>query len=77
MSETRWRNRTVLGIGLASLFSVWSHEVETTLNTAFPVVTDATVAEKPLHRHCASIQSKTPRQSLLDLLRPAGSIHIR
>jgi MFS family permease len=27
----RWLNRTVLGIGLASLFSDWSHEIATTL----------------------------------------------
>ena len=25
----RWLNRTVLGIGLASLFSDWSHEIAT------------------------------------------------
>src|SRR6266581_5440230 len=28
---TRWLNRTVLGIGLASLFSDWSHEMATTV----------------------------------------------
>ena len=28
-------NRTVLGIGLASLFSDWSHEIATTLMPAF------------------------------------------
>ena len=27
----RWLNRTVLGIGLASLFSDWSHEMATTV----------------------------------------------
>ena len=32
---TRWLNRTVLGIGLASLFSDWSHEIATTLMPAF------------------------------------------
>jgi len=25
----RWLNRTVLGVGLASLFSDWSHEIAT------------------------------------------------
>ena len=31
----RWLNRTVLGIGLASLFSDWSHEIATTLMPTF------------------------------------------
>src|SRR6266446_6783747 len=31
----RWLNRTVLGIGLASLFSDWSHETATTVLPAF------------------------------------------
>src|SRR6266516_3067081 len=31
----RWLNRTVLGIGLASLFSDWSHEMATTVIPAF------------------------------------------
>jgi MFS family permease len=31
----RWLNRTVLGIGLASLLSDWSHEMATTLMPAF------------------------------------------
>src|SRR5512136_3409848 len=31
----RWLNRTVLGIGLASLFSDWSHEIATTAMPAF------------------------------------------
>lgn len=31
----RWLNSTVLGIGLASLFSDWSHEIATTLMPAF------------------------------------------
>src|SRR5947208_16217721 len=35
MSKTRWLNRTVLGIGLASLFSDWSHEIATTVLPAF------------------------------------------
>ncbi len=32
---SRWLNRTVLGIGLASLFSDWSHEIATTILPAF------------------------------------------
>jgi MFS family permease len=32
---TRWLNRTVLGIGLASLFSDWSHEIATTVLPGF------------------------------------------
>src|SRR6266566_7878032 len=31
----RWLGRTVLGIGLASLFSDWSHEIATSLLPAF------------------------------------------
>jgi MFS family permease len=31
----RWLNRTALGIGLASLFSDWSHEIATTVLPAF------------------------------------------
>lgn len=34
-SRSRWLNRTVLGIGLASLFSDWSHEMATTVMPAF------------------------------------------
>jgi len=34
-SNSRWLNRTVLGIGLASLFSDWSHEIATTVMPAF------------------------------------------
>ncbi|TLY54163.1 MAG: MFS transporter, partial [Gammaproteobacteria bacterium] len=30
-----WLNRTVIGVGLASLFSDWSHEIATTLLPAF------------------------------------------
>ncbi|MDE2250462.1 MAG: MFS transporter, partial [Gammaproteobacteria bacterium] len=30
-----WLNRTVVGIGLASLFSDWSHEIASTLLPAF------------------------------------------
>ena len=33
--SARWLNRTVLGIGLASLFSDWSHEIATTVMPAF------------------------------------------
>ena len=33
--KSRWLNRTVLGIGLASLFSDWSHEIATTVMPAF------------------------------------------
>jgi MFS family permease len=35
MKKTRWLNSTVLGIGLASLFSDWSHEIATTVMPAF------------------------------------------
>ncbi len=34
-ANTRWLNRTVLGIGLASLFSDWSHEIATAAMPAF------------------------------------------
>src|SRR3982751_5549193 len=34
-ARRRWLNRTVLGIGLASLFSDWSHEIATTVMPAF------------------------------------------
>jgi MFS family permease len=33
--RSRWLNRTVLGIGLASLFSDWSHEMATAVMPAF------------------------------------------
>jgi hypothetical protein len=33
--RTRWLNRTVVGVGLASLFSDWSHEIATTIMPAF------------------------------------------
>jgi hypothetical protein len=33
--RSRWLNRTVFGIGLASLFSDWSHEIATTIMPAF------------------------------------------
>jgi MFS family permease len=34
-SKAQWLNGTVLGIGLASLFSDWSHEIATTVMPAF------------------------------------------
>ena len=34
-AKTRWLNQTVLGIGLASLFSDWSHEIATAAMPAF------------------------------------------
>ncbi|HKE43300.1 MAG TPA: MFS transporter [Steroidobacteraceae bacterium] len=34
-SRSRWLNRTVVGVGLASLFSDWSHEIATTVMPAF------------------------------------------
>ncbi len=34
-TQVRWLNGTVLGIGLASLFSDWSHEIATTILPAF------------------------------------------
>ncbi len=33
--KTNWLNRTVLGVGLTSLFSDWSHEIATTILPAF------------------------------------------
>ncbi|MBI4026808.1 MAG: MFS transporter [Verrucomicrobia bacterium] len=35
IAKPSWLNRTVLGIGLASLFSDWSHEIATTVMPAF------------------------------------------
>jgi MFS family permease len=43
-SGTRWLNRTVLGIGLASLFSDWSHEIATTVMPAFLATMGAAAA---------------------------------
>lgn len=40
----RWLNRTVLGIGLASLFSDWSHETATTVMPAFLATMGAAAA---------------------------------
>jgi len=38
---TRWLNRTVLGVGLTSLFSDWSHETATSILPAFLAVIGA------------------------------------
>jgi MFS family permease len=35
IARPRWLNRTVFGIGMASLFSDWSHEIASTLMPAF------------------------------------------
>src|SRR5271169_3628691 len=43
-SPSRWLNRTVLGIGLASLFSDWSHEIATAVLPAFLASMGATAA---------------------------------
>jgi MFS family permease len=40
----RWLNRTVLGIGLASLFSDWSHEIATAVLPAFLATLGAAAA---------------------------------
>jgi len=40
----RWLNRTVLGVGLASLFSDWAHETATTLLPAFLATLNASAA---------------------------------
>lgn len=40
----RWLNRTVLGIGLASLLSDWSHEIATTIMPAFLATMGAAAA---------------------------------
>jgi MFS family permease len=42
--KLRWLNRTVLGIGLASLFSDWSHEIATTVLPAFLAMLGASAA---------------------------------
>ena len=41
---TRWLNATVLGIGMASLFSDWSHEIATALMPAFMATMGAAAA---------------------------------
>jgi MFS family permease len=43
-SKTRWLNRTVLGIGLASLLSDWSHEIATAVMPAFLATMGAAAA---------------------------------
>lgn len=43
-ASKRWLNRTVLGIGLASLFSDWSHEIATTIMPAFLATMGAAAA---------------------------------
>src|SRR2546429_4516550 len=43
-SRVRWLNRTVLGIGLASLFSDWSHEIATSVMPAFLATMGASAA---------------------------------
>ncbi|HTY86146.1 MAG TPA: MFS transporter [Candidatus Acidoferrum sp.] len=43
-SRVRWLNGTVLGIGLASLFSDWSHEIATTVLPAFLATMGAAAA---------------------------------
>jgi MFS family permease len=43
-SRTRWLNRTVLGIGLASLLSDWSHEIATAIMPAFLATMGAAAA---------------------------------
>jgi MFS family permease len=40
-SKTRWLNRTVLGVGLTSLFSDWSHETATAILPAFLAIIGA------------------------------------
>jgi len=42
--RVRWLNRTVLGVGLASLFSDWSHEIATTVMPAFLATMGAAAA---------------------------------
>ena len=42
--KLRWLNGTVLGIGLASLFSDWSHEIATTLMPTFLATLGAAAA---------------------------------
>jgi len=44
LGAVRWLNRTVLGIGLASLCSDWSHEMATTVLPAFLATMGAAAA---------------------------------
>src|SRR5215471_9696389 len=41
LNEKHWLNRTVLGVGLTSLFSDWSHEIATAILPAFLAVIGA------------------------------------
>ena len=61
----RWLNRTVLGIGLASLFSDWSHEIATAVLPTFL----ATMGVAALEQMLAQTQSNAPRlrQIIADL----------
>ncbi len=49
----RWLNRTVVGIGLASLFSDWSHEIASTLLPAFLASFGAAAAWLGMIEGCA------------------------
>src|SRR5271167_3636157 len=40
-TKTSWLNRTVLGVGLTSLFSDWSHETATAILPAFLAIIGA------------------------------------
>jgi MFS family permease len=44
LKKFRWLNSTILGIGLASLFSDWSHEIATTVLPAFLATMGAAAA---------------------------------
>ena len=61
----RWLNRTVLGTGLASLFSDWSHEIATAVLPTFL----ATMGVAALEQMLAQTQSNAPRlrQIIADL----------
>ncbi len=61
----RWLNRTVLGIGLASFFSDWSHEIATAVLPTFLATTGVAALEQML----AQTQSNAPRlrQIIADL----------
>src|SRR5436305_13907783 len=43
-NKSRWLNRTVFGIGLASLFSDWSHEIATAVIPSFLATMGASAA---------------------------------
>ena len=44
VAPARWLNATVFGIGMASLFSDWSHEIATALMPAFMATMGAAAA---------------------------------